>query len=79
MAESACTALGLIQCFNFYPFRLLMTCYYHLGDALAVVYYEFLLRQVYQNHPYFAAVIGIYCSGSVKYRNTLVHLANPKR
>lgn len=67
MTETTGTSLRGFECVYFLPGRLTMRGNHHLTDSFSVFDLHFLLRQIDQNNPYFAPVVGINSAGSVQY------------
>ena len=59
MSEAAGAAFGVGELLHLDDLGLLVAGYHHLGNALAVVDDEVLLREVYQYHANLAAVVGV--------------------
>lgn len=67
MPVAAFTAFGLVKFVHFNELRLLMTGNHHLGNALTIVHYKGLIRQVDEHHANLAAIVGIDGAGRVEH------------
>lgn len=68
MSVSAGSAFRLVQFGHYLQVCLLASCYDHLRNALSRVNGEVGIGQVYQHHPYLAAIVGIDGAGGVEHR-----------
>ena len=79
VAKTACASLCVRQLLYLNNFRLLMSGDNHLGDTLAVVDDEVLLREVDEDDANLTAVVGINGAGRVEHRDTLLQRQSATR
>ena len=72
VSKAAGAALGVRQLLYLHNFSLLMSGDDHLGDALAVVDDEVILREINKYNAYLAAVVGVDGAGRVEHRDALL-------
>ena len=79
MTVASGTALRLVELFHYHELALLMACYHHLGNALAVFDHEILLREVDEQHAHLSAIVGIDGSRRVQHRDAMLQSQSAAR
>src|SRR3712207_6670636 len=72
MTVSTSPSLRLIECLNHLEGSLLIACYHHLCDTLAIVDDEILGREVHQQHHYLAPIVCINRARCIEYRDSML-------
>lgn len=63
MSETTRTTLCIVQHIALHPLGLFVTCYDHLGYALAIDYLERSIGEVHKDDAHLATIIGVDGSG----------------
>ena len=72
MSETTGSAIGFFQHFNRFPSNMFMPGNNHLANTLTVLNHKLFVRQVDQDNPNFATIVGIDCSRRIQNGNSLL-------